>query len=877
MPETGEQLFYVNFFTAAKCREVSYLLYSQRFYLYFAFSADFRLLIFNEHLNLINQLPMKTRLIQLAHFYEEGSQIITAGIDGCYIFNLVVKAKYDHRQAILLDPDGKSLSFQLQLFCKLEQMNDWVKGIKIDVQFNYIFAWDISSICFYALATDLEHKQGELIRKFSDLNGKDDYLNDILLFGESKTFIIGTHSGDLQAWKWQDQKKLIHTFVGHLKIISSLVRHNKYKNLFISGSLDNTIRVWCLERLCEVYCFDLNQNQISQTESNLIMDNMNQIKLMNDSVYAVFIKRAIVIGQISHLARPSIGKCYDSYIEKQSDDPYALMVSFDDNSTALISPQTSQLISTIFPPPTSTSDSEGKCLTQQICCMIIGHTPPPQYDCEMLSDMTKSRQRDRSRLSQQNQDINGEDSLNTDEEYMIFGLIELNDFLIFGFESGTTEIFKWDVNQRELNFFKTEKSEDHDQKLLCIDTLHSHSYFLTVAQDKIVKVWNIKKDLIREIKFTDQITQAVFANQSADIIVAHKGKMSIIYAKEYQPFENQQEIMNEHDDFLKIKVVATDNLFKRLKQEEDDLRNQLASFTTQQRSKKILAKHKLSQGLLSPQSNDLSENTFSFEQMSNEKVTHQLLRKKTSRYMTDDQEHHTFNPAIYKKALEEAQREQSKRIQKRTKGHKTGSIESHLMNSQRYGSVSYQNQSVEYGQGLSHQNYGGNNQSLNQGFNTAKPNSPMIKPSIQSQSGIQSQLSVNHQNYKSKVLLKKNSNGLIDVNQFKCGSTKAIEFPLISEGQLRKTMREQHQPMTRQKLTMKRISMNIQRHNDPNDFKDFSDIWLKSTAQSSTMNNSQINYRGVSRGVMSNKSSMTTNMNTLQLVREAEQLQIRKF
>ena len=32
LPETGEQLFYVNFFNSAKCREVSFILYSKRFY-----------------------------------------------------------------------------------------------------------------------------------------------------------------------------------------------------------------------------------------------------------------------------------------------------------------------------------------------------------------------------------------------------------------------------------------------------------------------------------------------------------------------------------------------------------------------------------------------------------------------------------------------------------------------------------------------------------------------------------------------------------------------------------------------------------------------------------------------------------------------------
>ena len=37
-------------------------------------------------------------------------------------------------------------------------MDDWVKGIKIDVTHNFIFAWDIQSVCFYALKTDLEYE-----------------------------------------------------------------------------------------------------------------------------------------------------------------------------------------------------------------------------------------------------------------------------------------------------------------------------------------------------------------------------------------------------------------------------------------------------------------------------------------------------------------------------------------------------------------------------------------------------------------------------------------------------------------------------------------------------------------------------------------------
>ena len=79
--------------------------------LYLAISNDFKLHIFNEHLNHINTLPLKIRLINFAYFYEKESKLITAGIDGCFMFDFIVECKYEPKQAILLDPDGTTMSF----------------------------------------------------------------------------------------------------------------------------------------------------------------------------------------------------------------------------------------------------------------------------------------------------------------------------------------------------------------------------------------------------------------------------------------------------------------------------------------------------------------------------------------------------------------------------------------------------------------------------------------------------------------------------------------------------------------------------------------------------------------------------------------------
>ena len=52
-PAHGETLFKVNFFDAAKTHSVSCATYSSKLSLYLAATTDFKLLVFNEHLNFV--------------------------------------------------------------------------------------------------------------------------------------------------------------------------------------------------------------------------------------------------------------------------------------------------------------------------------------------------------------------------------------------------------------------------------------------------------------------------------------------------------------------------------------------------------------------------------------------------------------------------------------------------------------------------------------------------------------------------------------------------------------------------------------------------------------------------------------------------------
>jgi len=69
--------------------------------------------------------------------------------------------------------------------------------------------------------------------------------------------------------------------------------------------------------------------------------------------------------------------------------------------------------------------------------------------------------------------------------------------------------------------------------------LPEHGLYVTGSKDCFVKIWNMKKYLIREIKFPEPISAVSFSNNKADILIGHMGKVSYVLASDYKPFENQ--------------------------------------------------------------------------------------------------------------------------------------------------------------------------------------------------------------------------------------------------------------------------------------------------------------------------------------------------
>jgi WD40 repeat protein len=95
-------------------------------------------------------------------------------------------------------------------------------------------------------------------------------------------------------YKWdfkQTKKQFMHTFKSHTKAITSLKRCHTNENYVVTASLDGTIKMWCLEKMIEIYSFN-----VVESGDGGLGDQMESILLIDDRLYA------IKIGQISHLA-----------------------------------------------------------------------------------------------------------------------------------------------------------------------------------------------------------------------------------------------------------------------------------------------------------------------------------------------------------------------------------------------------------------------------------------------------------------------------------------------------------------------------------------------------------------------------------------------
>lgn len=71
-----------------------------------------------------------------------------------------------------------------------------------------------------------------------------------------------------------------------------------------------------------------------------------------------------------------------------------------------------------------------------------------------------------------------------------------------------------------------EKNKEHESTVTFIDCIPDQQVYVTGSTDGVVKVWNFKKELIKEIEFHEAVNTVVFMDSSQDLLVGHAGKVT---------------------------------------------------------------------------------------------------------------------------------------------------------------------------------------------------------------------------------------------------------------------------------------------------------------------------------------------------------------
>ena len=88
-------------------------------------------------------------------------------------------------------------------------------------------------------------------------------------------------------------------------------------------------------------------------------------------------------------------------------------------------------------------------------------------------------------------------------------------------------------NEHELLKLTYDISMEHDERVDVFDCLPSKGLMATADADGLIKIWNAKKELIREIKFNEPISSVTFINVKGDLLVGHQGQLSKIVMESY--------------------------------------------------------------------------------------------------------------------------------------------------------------------------------------------------------------------------------------------------------------------------------------------------------------------------------------------------------
>lgn len=143
-----------------------------------------------------------------------------------------------------------------------------------------MFAWSLTQISVYQLTTGMHYFTFDNL-----LGSQEDLITDVLYMPKYRYIVVSSKRARLIVYKWANIASTVTEFKGMDRPIKGLARHPNRVNQFITACIDQTIRIWCLEKFSCQYVLK-------------IPFEIKNISVLDNLQFACFERNQIQIGKV---------------------------------------------------------------------------------------------------------------------------------------------------------------------------------------------------------------------------------------------------------------------------------------------------------------------------------------------------------------------------------------------------------------------------------------------------------------------------------------------------------------------------------------------------------------------------------------------------
>nr|XP_025038925.1 uncharacterized protein C3orf22 homolog isoform X1 [Pelodiscus sinensis] len=216
--------------------------YCEKFNVYFVLRRDYSLTVSNKDYEEICSVEnVESHFMTFMVFNPVSDELITGGIKGVKIWKFKETENTDYSGAVHM---SNYKLFPSAEFPHLREM--WCTNLELDISMQRLYCFSNCHLFCY-------DTKGNIL--FQLTNAHQSTILSCVYSSYSNALL--TSSRDSEIKSWNDQGCLLHVFHGHTKSVTHVFLHPNTLSLFISGSLDGTVKLWSLDTMELFYSLSL--------------------------------------------------------------------------------------------------------------------------------------------------------------------------------------------------------------------------------------------------------------------------------------------------------------------------------------------------------------------------------------------------------------------------------------------------------------------------------------------------------------------------------------------------------------------------------------------------------------------------------------------